>query len=80
MVETAMDAYFNWRKHSREVSQAYRRWADSYEADAESAWRAYEAAHAAEEDASLLYLQMARQRAAQGANVALAVAQGGGGR
>jgi hypothetical protein len=66
MVETAMDAYFNWREQSRAVSQAYRRWADSGEANAESAWHEYQAAHAVEEDASLLYLEMAQRAAAGG--------------
>jgi hypothetical protein len=78
MVETAMDAYVNWREESRAVSSAFRRWADSHEADAESAWRAYEAAHAAEEDASLLYLQLAQQRAGRGANEGLVISQGAG--
>jgi hypothetical protein len=78
MVETAMDAYFNWREESRAVSQAYSRWADSGETDAESAWHAYQAAHAVEEDASLLYLEMA-QRAAAGAE-GLVLSHAGSGR
>jgi hypothetical protein len=78
MVETAMDAYFNWREQSRAVSQAYRRWADSGEADAEWAWHEYQAAHAVEEDASLLYLEMAR-RAAAGTD-GLALSHAGSGR
>jgi hypothetical protein len=78
MVETAMDAYFNWREESRVVSRAYSRWADSGEADAESAWHAYQAAQAVEEDASLLYVEMA-QRAAAGADSA-ALSHAGSGR
>ncbi|MCW3032342.1 MAG: hypothetical protein JWM60_687 [Solirubrobacterales bacterium] len=80
MVETAMDAYFNWREQSTAVSQAYRRWVDSHEADAESAWQEYEAAHAAEDDASLLYLRIAQRTAAAGPSDAPLMARGGGAR
>ena len=56
MLEAAMDAYCNWREESTIVSEAFRSWADAPEPEAERAWQAYEAAHASQEDASLLYL------------------------
>jgi hypothetical protein len=77
MVETAMDAYLDWREQSRAVSRAYRRWADVPARKAESAWQAYEAAHAAEENASLRYLELARRTAASGTTAGLAMSRGG---
>jgi len=69
MVEAAMDAYFDWREERTAVSEAFRRWADSPESEGEPAWKAYEAAHASEEDASLLYLELAGRVGREGANV-----------
>jgi hypothetical protein len=68
MVEAAMDAYFNWREERTAVSEAFRRWADSPECEADPAWQAYEAAYASEEDASLLYLELARRVGRNGAH------------
>jgi hypothetical protein len=76
MVETAMDAYCNWREEARAVSQAYQRWADSRQGDAESAWGAYEDARDAEEHASLLYMETARRSAAGARGMGHVVAQG----
>lgn len=68
MLEAAMDAYCNWREESTIVSEAFRSWADAPEPEAERAWQAYEAAHASQEDASLLYLELARRVGRDGAN------------
>jgi hypothetical protein len=63
IVDAAMDAYLSWREKRSAVSHAYRRWADSRDADAEATWQAYESARAAEDDASRLYLELARRLA-----------------
>jgi hypothetical protein len=57
MVHAAMDAYLRWRDECDVVSHAYRRWADMREPEAETAWRAYEAALGREERASALYAE-----------------------
>jgi hypothetical protein len=61
VVKAAMDAYLDWREECAAVSDAYRCWADAGEADAASAWRAYEAALDREERASALYAELVRR-------------------
>jgi hypothetical protein len=58
LVHAAMDAYLDWRDECAAVSDAYRRWADAREAEAEPAWHAYEAALDREEHASVLYAHL----------------------
>jgi hypothetical protein len=60
LVNAAMDAYLEWREECAAVSDAYRRWADAGEADAEPAWRAYETALDREERASARYGDVVR--------------------
>jgi hypothetical protein len=60
LVHAAMDAYLDWRDECATVSDAYRRWADAREVDAEPAWHAYEAALDREEHASVVYAHLIR--------------------
>jgi hypothetical protein len=58
LVHAAVDAYLNWRDECTAVSAAYRRWADADGADAELAWREYEAALGCEQRASSVYADL----------------------
>lgn len=58
LVPAAVGAYLRWRERCAAVSNAYRQWADSDDADAELAWERYETARDAEEHASTLYVAL----------------------
>jgi hypothetical protein len=55
LVEAAVDAYLAWRAQCQVVTDAYGRWADARQPDAELAWVVYEDALDCEEQASALY-------------------------
>jgi hypothetical protein len=59
LVRATTHAYLAWRRRCDATSDAYRRWADAEEGDAQwEAWRAYELALAGEKEASVSYVQL----------------------
>jgi hypothetical protein len=56
-----MDAYRDWQDECSAVSGAYCSWADASEADAATAWQAYEAALDREDRASSIYSELIQQ-------------------
>lgn len=55
LVDEAIDAYVDWREECATLKDAYRRWTQASDADAEFAFWGYRAALDREESASFAY-------------------------
>jgi hypothetical protein len=61
IIDDVMDAYIDWRHHSADVDEAYRRWTGAVSADTALAFSAYQAALDREELASRSYARLIRR-------------------